>query len=149
MSQPSYTTFWGHLTVSPDLEYLKLDNVYPKLAHEIDYGEINMPSLKTVDIVMNDTRVHVTTIFVIFSASTIRTLSFKSNSLTILESFKHTLLILEVTLANIHSLRLSMTMKSTSPKLGVVSEFFGEFLDLDILSLVVPSDANTMYFLRS
>ncbi|EKM61447.1 uncharacterized protein PHACADRAFT_190611 [Phanerochaete carnosa HHB-10118-sp] len=145
---PSYVTFRNLLLASPMLEYLKLDHVFPVLTQVLDYGQIVLPTLHTLDLVMEHDAPYVSDFFLILSAPHIHTLLFATSSPTTCEGFEDALRILRASFENLHTLRLSSLFTRVLCNSGVQPILFDAFPELRCFVLTAHSDRIVMHYLE-
>ncbi|GJE86240.1 hypothetical protein PsYK624_023200 [Phanerochaete sordida] len=145
---PSYVAFRDLLLSSPALEYLKLDHVFPLLTQEIDYGEITLPSLHALALVMSHDRSYVSDFFAILSAPNIRTFSFETSWPVTAAGFDDALRILRASFERLHTLRLALLTPYLLDDRGVTPSLFAAFPELRALTLTAHSDRVVLHYLE-
>lgn len=148
LSAPSYVAFRDLLLASPDLEYLKLGQVFPVLTQIIDYGKIELPSLHTLELVVERDDICVSDLFTILCAPNIRTLSFESASPRVWDGFDASLRVLRAASGGLRALRLSVLTSRLRRRGGVPSRFFRAFPALRALTLTAHSDHVVQHYLQ-
>ena len=148
MAAPSYTTFRDLLTASPNLSHLRLAGVFPVLAHEIDYGEIVLARLQTLELAMERDASYVCDFFLVLCAPDIHTLAFESPWAATWQGFEDALPILDASFALVRTLRLRATGDVAASGAGARPELFRCFPRLAYLTLTAARDALVLHYLR-
>lgn len=148
MAEPSYATFRALLSGNRHLEHLKLDGVFPVLVNEIDYGDIELAALRTLDITIDHMASYVLDFFTILNVPAIHTLVFRSSEKTTWEGLETAFPIMEATFATLQKLLLYIEMDQPPHNGGVRPEMFSTFPELRELRLSAHDDAVILYYLQ-
>lgn len=147
MAQPSHTAFRDILAASPRLLHLTLDGVLPRLAPDIEYDEIEVPTLLSLNLTLYQGCDAIQQLFSVLVVPKLDVLVYNSGWTLAFSYFEASLPILA---AKYDSLKeLHFTIASSTPLIepSIDPYFFSAFPGLQSLVLNVFDDAYAAYFL--
>lgn len=148
MGQMAHTAFKDLLGSSPGLKHLALDGVIPRLLPDVEYEEIVLPNLHSLDLTIPNGSQHVQQLFTFLSAPALRILRYRSGWNFAWNLFELSLPVLSAKYHDIQELYFTNTVQDV-PFVddGVDPVFFTAFPKLRLFSLEVSKDALATYFL--
>lgn len=141
MGKPTYGNFKDLFSSTSKLKHLRLADVFPKLIDGIEYGEVDFPSLTTLEIVMQKDDDYVPLFFSIICAPALQTLRFESDWSITWDGFELAVPIMSAKFAGLKKLQLSIRMaEPAADDSAICPEFFACFSELRVLSLSALHD---------
>ncbi|KAJ3482947.1 hypothetical protein NLI96_g6626 [Meripilus lineatus] len=146
MGQPSHTTFRDILAASPHLLHLSLDGVLPRLAVDIQYDEIEVPTLESLTLTLYQGCDTIEQLFAVLVVPRLRTLIYNSGWTVAFSYFDASLPILAAKYGSLQELHFTIACETPLLDQGVDPLFFCAFPNLRSLVLNVFDDAYAAYF---
>lgn len=134
MGTPTFTSFRDLFGTSSKLKYLKLAGVFPKLIDSVQYGEIDLPALEILELIMKQDEDYVPLFFSIICAPALKTLRFESKWNTTWDGFEQAIPIISAKFAGLQTLELFVATPVAFGK-DICPDFFACFPELRVLAL--------------
>ena len=147
MDHLSYNAFKNLLRSSSRLKHLTLDCVLPRLLFGIEYEEIVLPHLHSLDLTIATGTEYVLQLFTVLSAPVLRVLRYASRWNLAWGQFETALPILSAKYNDLTELYFTLNLTAPLIQDSVDASFFTAFPNLRLFSLNVFDDRFATYFL--
>lgn len=147
MGNTSYTNFSLLMGSLKKLTHLKLAGVFPKFIDGVEYGDIDLPNLHTLELVMHKEEDYVPLFFGVICAPILHTLRFESRWDTTWDGFLGCIDVVSAKFVHVQNLALILSSPIMPDNITLYPELFLGFLELRTLSVTTLHDALMMRFL--